>query len=150
MDHLVRTPLLLELSHSSAQHLKPRGAAKARTRRQSRTSASMPTAGGESNMARRVKERRRLEQARDRRPGISRRRAQDDYKSRRKHAHHGHLDNVRKNPNAKTKTAARGNPQAKSKTELRLSPSKQKHRPPIASRMPPIFPRGSMLGRNRI
>lgn len=144
MDHLDRTPLLLEFALPSKQRLKPGGQRKDRTRRhRSRTSASMPHAGGEENIIRRISDKQRLNQARDINKGLTRRRAKRDHADRRKPADQGHLSDKRSNPSAEIRPEKRGNPQAKAETQVRTSPSKQQRRPTLPA-SPKFFDRGSM------
>ena len=127
MDHLERTPLLLEFALPSKQRLK--GAPpKQRTRRQSRSALMSPDARGAENIVRRISDRQRMNQARDLRPSHTKRKAKSDHAKRRAPIKHGE---ARKNPQAKSNTHTRGNPQAKAKTKVRVSPSNLKRRPTI-------------------
>lgn len=134
MDHLNRSPLLLEFSTASRQHLKPRGAPKALTHRiRQKTSASMPTRRGEAErQGRRFEGKLRMNQARDIHPSSSKRRAEDVRKKARPNPHTSHLSKKRKNPNAPSRPRSRGNPQARDKTQIRTSPSREQHRPTLA------------------
>jgi hypothetical protein len=149
MDHLERTPLLCEAALASKQHLKPGGAAKARTRHLARTSASMPDARGEEKIIRRLDDKLRFNQPRDINKGFYSRRAQRDYSDRRKKSTHGHLALKRNNPQANHKPSKRGNPQNKGATELRVSPSKLKLRPALP-RTFQFFSRSSLLKGQRL
>lgn len=149
MDHLRRKPLLLEFSHVSVQRLKPGAQPKARTRRLGRTSADMPTRPGEhARLDRRAADHRRLNQARDRQPGMTKRHA-EKVRSEGRPLQTSHLHKKRGNPNAPARSMKRGNPQAKSQTQIRISPSKLDHRPSI-SKTAKMITRGDMMRGRRL
>jgi hypothetical protein len=151
MDRLIRKPLLLELSAPSVQHKRPGGFVKSRSHRlRQKTSAGMPTRPGKTERdARRLQGQQRLHQARDRHPGMSKRRAEKVRGEARPTAT-SHLQKKRGNPQARSnRLAKRGNPQARSKTEIRESPSKLERRPTLP-KTPKFYSRSDAMKGRRI